>query len=252
MIITPMERTGVYPAIDYVFKNLNITPKVLELGVLRGINAKNISNSINLSSLTVVDEWAPYSVFKNMKETDDTFQSTCSYFSGDPRQQQTFDNLFEECKRNLGHVKDLTLLKSSVNRAYQQFVNDKLKFDFIYIDANHEYESVLEDLYNYQNLLTDDGIIMLDDFVDCELSRKQNCGVVKATMEFIKETDYEPCIITAAGTDWSNLVISKNPRVDPLIEDYFSRNKLFSIRVDNQIINQYTNSISENFISFKE
>ena len=44
------------------------------------------------------------------------------------------------------------------------FKNNKIFFDFIYIDGNHEFEAVLEDSINSWNYLNAGGVIVFDDY----------------------------------------------------------------------------------------
>jgi len=67
------------------------------------------------------------------------------------------------------------------------------KLDWAYIDGNHSYKYVLNDLENTKLLLKEDGIIMCDDYgwVD----KYSGGGVTKAVTEFCKKNKLKNTII---------------------------------------------------------
>ena len=67
----------------------------------------------------------------------------------------------------------------------------------IYIDAGHEYESVIKDIEMYWQLLNDGGVMILDDYIGWS-------GVTKAVNEFALKNDLQPF-----GED-GKAVLSKN------------------------------------------
>jgi len=66
-------------------------------------------------------------------------------------------------------------------------------FDFVYIDASHEYESVLADIKAYAKLVKPGGFLIGDDYF-------QNWpGVIKAVDEFAEEQGYR---VDVSGVIW--------------------------------------------------
>lgn len=80
-------------------------------------------------------------------------------------------------------------------------------FDFIYVDANHQYEYVLRDLLYYQHLLSADGVMMLNDCCHSQKGMNQNLGVLEAVGNFMKRADFTPIALTS--TDMSDLIIAR-------------------------------------------
>jgi hypothetical protein len=68
------------------------------------------------------------------------------------------------------------------------------KLNFVYIDANHNYEFVLKDLYAAAKLLGPKGVIIGDDWTPHPGGAHH--GVFKAVQEFVRATDFQ---IIAAG-----------------------------------------------------
>lgn len=73
----------------------------------------------------------------------------------------------------------------------------KSTFDFVYIDADHDYHPVLSDLWAAAELVRDGGLIMGHDF-DMDRDRKwSNHGVIEAVMNFCKQSEYTPLCLSA-------------------------------------------------------
>lgn len=60
------------------------------------------------------------------------------------------------------------------------------KFDFICIDGSHYYEDIKADLINAKKLLSDDGIIVIDDY-NHKYNFNGDYGVKRAVDEFVKK-----------------------------------------------------------------
>lgn len=74
------------------------------------------------------------------------------------------------------------LFGDSQDKLSIEWVANKLgerKLDFIFIDANHTYEGVKTDYYNYLPFMREGGIIALHDIKDTPRHRKSQCTVYK-------------------------------------------------------------------------
>ena len=105
---------------------------------------------------------------------------------------------YDEYAQNARLTKDMEKTKKKAIKRLKRFENKtewifkyssdaideiKEKVDFIYLDGNHDYKYVKEDLEKYWEILKVGGIISGHD-INLE-------GVSKAVIEFIKKNDFE-------------------------------------------------------------
>jgi len=64
-------------------------------------------------------------------------------------------------------------------------------FDWIYIDAAHDYKSVVKDLAEAGKKIKPEGILVLNDYILFDHRSKSDYGVVQATNEFMLEHRFE-------------------------------------------------------------
>ena len=93
-------------------------------------------------------------------------------------------------------------------------------FNYCYIDANHEYAAVLNEMLFFNQVLSSMGVFHQNDCCHSEESVKQNLGVLKATIKFCKLADFRPVAIT--NTYWSdNILVSKENNYGPFLDKLF-------------------------------
>lgn len=63
------------------------------------------------------------------------------------------------------------------------------EFDFIYIDANHSYEGVSQDLLLTSQMCAPGGIIGLNDYIMHDYKTNREYGIVQAVNEFLFENE---------------------------------------------------------------
>ena len=64
-------------------------------------------------------------------------------------------------------------------------------FDWMYIDAAHDYASVKKDLNQCKRLLKPNGYLVMNDYIMYDHFTKEEYGVVTATNEFMLEHNFE-------------------------------------------------------------
>jgi SAM-dependent methyltransferase len=64
-------------------------------------------------------------------------------------------------------------------------------FDWIYIDAAHDYKSVVKDLKASFRVLKPGGYIIMNDYISYDHFTKEEYGVVQATNEFMTDNNFE-------------------------------------------------------------
>lgn len=144
---------------------LQLTKFGVEIGVANGsFSATLLSSSIN--KLYSVDSWDA-----NLVRSEWT--------------QPKMDNLYEEAKKKLlpfGERSEI-IRDFSVNAAKR--FEDKF-FDFVYIDASHDYKSVKDDIEAWWPKVKSGGILSGHDYFVRENDDKE-WGVIIAVDEFIKK-----------------------------------------------------------------
>lgn len=133
-----------------------------EIGVHKGYHAMVIVTHLNIKKLYLVD---PYLAYKDYKEPN--------WIN---KKQSDYDSYLKEAKENLepyGSKIEFIRKKSS-----EAIIPDNL--DFVYIDGNHDYKYVKEDIEKYYNKIRAGGYLGGDNY---ELHYG---GVVKAVDEFCK------------------------------------------------------------------
>jgi hypothetical protein len=129
-----------------------------EIGVFKGDHAQVILNYLNIDKLVLVDPWLPIE-------------------DGYDIDKEGFNKIYDEVKNRFENVKEVEIVREVSVKASKGF-NDNY-FDFIYIDANHKHEFVLEDLETWYPKLKKYGTMCGDDF-----GHPSGDGVISAVTEF--------------------------------------------------------------------
>ena len=162
--------------IDLIQQYLKVNdPSILEIGIHRGDFSKQLISKFNPKKLYLVDPWIAY---------DDFIYKNSWYGNSDKSNQKIQDKYY------------LDLLKYFEKKIYEKrvevhrktsddfFLTNKNTFDLIYIDGNHLFEFVKRDIFNSLKFITEEGIIMLDDYA---LKGWWDDGITKAVNFHKKE-----------------------------------------------------------------
>lgn len=76
--------------------------------------------------------------------------------------QKRQDLLYEHTKKVLGKYKNVKIIRESSMEAVEKFDDNSL--DFVYIDANHEFRYIAEDLYEWYKKVRPGGIVSGHDY----------------------------------------------------------------------------------------
>jgi hypothetical protein len=143
--------------INQIFKNredlpdllnkLNLTNKGVELGSFKGNFAKNITSKW-VGKLYMIDVWRPlsdeeYDDISNHKNHIDAYSTAMNNIKG--FEEKTF------------------MLRMDGSEASKLFSDESL--DFVYIDANHTYESVKQDIDDWYRKVKKGGLVMGHDYL---------------------------------------------------------------------------------------
>ncbi|MDB3887358.1 class I SAM-dependent methyltransferase [bacterium] len=82
-------------------------------------------------------------------------------------------------------------------------------FDWMYIDAAHDYESVKKDLAECIRVLKPNGYLVMNDYILYDHFTKEEYGVVQATNEFMLEHKFEMIYFALHPEMFCDVVIRK-------------------------------------------
>jgi len=162
--------------IDIIKKNLKKkNPTSIEIGVHRGDFSKKIFLNFKPKKLILVDPWMVF---------DDLIYKKSWYGNSDKLGQAKQNQYYDEVKTYF--KKEILNKEVEIHRTTsdEYFINNQYKFDLIYIDGNHLYDFVQKDISNSLDHISNDGIIVLDDY---KLKGWWNDGVTKAIDYFVNK-----------------------------------------------------------------
>jgi len=162
------------------FKELGFTVGA-EIGVDRGLYAEEICKANPSVRLFCIDPWKIY------KENTDYFD-----------QHILNVNCLNTGKRLAPY--NCEIIRKSSMSAIKEFEDNSL--DFVYIDANHNFKYVLEDIQEWSKKVKTGGIISGHDYI-WQAHRRPKYDVKNALDVHLQETDKELFLLTAKrGSSW--------------------------------------------------
>jgi len=176
----------------------------LEIGVFHGVTSRNVCDLLqyihgkNFSftgidlfttdSFVVKDEIIPQTKFSNPLKT--------IYYKYivrlDPYSKESVEKLL------LKHKKNINIIKGNSNKILKEISLDK--FDYVFLDGGHKYETVLNDLKSLRSIVLNKGVILCDDY---DLTYAP--GVKKAIDEYVLLNNFKLRILHSRFAE-----ISKN------------------------------------------
>ena len=168
----------------------------LEIGVFHGVTSRNVCdllNTIHGDNFTftgidlfstenhlIKDEFIPETKFSNPLKT--------LYYNYvirlDPYSLKSVKKLLKKYKNNIN------IIKGDSNKMLKEISLDK--FDYVFLDGGHKYETVLYDLKILKKVIENDGVILCDDY---DLTYAP--GVKKAIDEFVLLNDFSLKILNS-------------------------------------------------------
>jgi len=150
-----------------------------EVGVDRGLYAEELSKANPGVKLFCIDPWKIYR--KNI----------------DYKDQHVLNINYYNTRKRLRHY-NCEIIKKSSTGALKDFASESL--DFVYIDANHQFDYIWEDINGWTKVVKKGGIISGHDYRD---QRHKNVGVSKAVDQYIKEHNIKYLFRFAKSNDSS-------------------------------------------------
>ena len=149
--------------------------KEAEIGVFEGINSEDLMKNLDIKELYLIDPWEEY----------------------ENNPMGSLEKAEAITKRRMKKYGDkIKYIKEYSSNAINKIPNN---LDFIYIDGNHDYKFVKEDLNNYWNKVKIGGVFAGHDMLIPD--------VLKAVLEFVEEKKVDFFIV---GDDW--VIIKEQPK----------------------------------------
>ena len=169
----------------------------VEIGVFKGENARNLIDNLNVEKIYLIDSYERLYI-KSEEVAPSIIMEEESEYSVFIEKDHNFDGIiynFERChdiaKGNLKKFSDRT---SFIKKRSSDAVNDvSNNIDFIYVDGNHNYEYVKQDIELYFPKLKKGGVMAGHDFSAGYL------GVARAVLEY---SDANGLKIEGCSYDW--------------------------------------------------
>jgi hypothetical protein len=180
-----------------LLKSLKENLIVLEVGVAEGDFSKKILQLIKPKELHLIDIWR--------ENRYGSGYSPGNLWSRGFRRFDPWKNI------NIKFESEIQARKIILHRGYSA---EKMKglpsdyYDFIYIDAAHDYENVKTDLLEAHRLIKRDGIISGHDYIKWGRFGYKT-GVVEAVNEFVNEFNYEFLFFTMDDKTTASFAIRK-------------------------------------------
>lgn len=156
---------------------------VAEVGVYKGGFSTAIRDHAQPDTLHLIDTWA-------MDQDDEYVRSYGTKPDSLHRAFDLIQRLFAE---------EIAGEKVVVHRDYSMRAATTFPdhtFDWVYIDAMHDYDNVLADLLSYKDKVKPDGFILGHDFINVSAGRRANFGVVPAVRDFAASEGFELVVVT--------------------------------------------------------
>jgi len=200
---TSLKQTGV--GVFFLNEILKRKPKnFLEIGVFHGVTSRNVCELLQqihgkdftftgidlftTESELIKDEIIPQTKFSNPLKT--------IYYKYiiriEPYSKESVEKLLSKYKKNVN------IIKGNSNKVLKEISLDK--FDYVFLDGGHKYETVLSDLKSLRNVVINKGIILCDDY---DLTYAP--GVKRAIDEFVLLNNFNLKILNSRFAE-----ISKN------------------------------------------
>jgi len=155
----------------------------VEIGVAFGGHAEAILSNTNIEKLYCVDAFQHYD------------GSTDSFFllNKQPYRQPEYNALYELTKERLEKFGDRQILMREYSDAAYDIIDEKI--DFVFIDAQHTYSAVLNDISKWYEKIKVGGILSGHDY-----NHPNFPGVTTAVDEFLSEKNLK--LETEVGHVW--------------------------------------------------
>ena len=166
----------------------------LEIGVLHGVTSRNVCEMLYLLhgkdfKFTGIDLFTKEAVSENEYIPTAKFSNPLKtiYYNFiikiDPYSQQSVLKLLKKFKKNIN------IIKGNSNKILKEI---PIKFDYVFLDGGHKYETVKNDLENLTQVVKNGGIILCDDY-----NLSYASGVKKAIDDYVLKKNFNMKVLNS-------------------------------------------------------
>lgn len=149
----------------------------VEVGTDRGGYAKDILERMPFVDLYTIDPWLPYNEGDEVKDVE------------------KMKEIEAEARETLSVYPNCTIIKDTSMNTVQVF--DDNSIDFVFIDGDHEFDGVYEDIVEWTKKVKPGGIVVGHDYKE-DAFRKY--GVIEAVNKYCQENNIETLYILEKGS----------------------------------------------------
>lgn len=172
IVLSPFHRS--YEVVE-LFNELGFKTGV-EIGTSKGWYAKRLCQGVPGLKLFSIDPWKIYNDYHEIKD------------------QVVFDELYRQAKKKLAGF-NCELIRKTSREAVKDFKPDSL--DFAFIDGNHDFEYVVEDIAAWSKIVRPGGIIFGHDYIE-GVDTEDTSEVANAVLAYTKAKRIWPWFILRA------------------------------------------------------
>lgn len=157
----------------FLLKELPLHSVGCELGVWKGDFSEEILKLVKPATLFLIDPWLYQPEY-----------STSWYGGGVAKTQQDMDDIHDAVKVRVSGYSDVEIIRKKTEELSNEIPDGLL--DWVYIDGNHQYEFVLNDLRTFCPKVKPGGIICGDDY-----GRGKGAPITRAVKAFLEDGSCE-------------------------------------------------------------
>lgn len=153
--------------------------KISEIGVERGLYSKDLCRKNPQATVYLIDPWKTYRAYREHVT------------------QSKLESFYEITIERTKHFPNAKIIRKSSMEALEDFKDGEL--DAVYIDANHKYEFVKEDIREWTKKVRAGGIVSGHDY-----TRRKGQDDIYGVVQAVKELDREITLWKGDNTpSWS-------------------------------------------------
>ncbi len=180
---TSLKQEGI--GVSFLNHILKRKPKnFLEIGVFHGVTSRNVCDLLNqihgknftftgIDLFTTDNEIIKEEIIPQTKFSNPLKTIYYKYIARlDPYSKESVEKLLSK------HRNNINIIKGNSNKVLKEISLEK--FDYVFLDGGHKYETVLNDLKSLRSVVVNKGVILCDDY---DLTYAP--GVKKAIDEYV-------------------------------------------------------------------